>query len=72
MLTHDSRGRESRTLLLVWVAFLAITARYILGGLVDGIPHMDALDYAGSSSLVVAWWLGREWQVRKTGEPMGQ
>ena len=65
----DSRGNRTRTLVLTWVGFAAITARFVLGGLVDGIPVMPAWDYALASTSVAAWWLGREWMVRTKAVP---
>ena len=65
----DSRGQRTRTLVLTWVGFAAITARFLAGGLVAGIPVMQAWDYALASTAVTAWWLGREWMVRTKAIP---
>lgn len=66
----DSSQRESRTLLFVTIAFLVITAKFLLAG-VDlsayglGKPtDISLIDYATSFTAVLAVWLGREWVRR--------
>lgn len=66
----DNSQRESRTLVFVTVAFLVITAKFMLSG-VDlsayglGKPSEISLgEYAGSFAAVLAVWLGREWVKR--------
>lgn len=66
----DSSLRESKTLLFVTIAFLAITIKFMLAG-VDlsvygfGKPSDISLgEYASSFAMVLAVWLGREWVKR--------
>lgn len=64
----DTRGRESRTLAFVLVAFSLMSLRFALGGLgcdlggfrfEVGVTSM--IDYGAAVAAVLAVWLGREW-----------
>jgi hypothetical protein len=72
----DSRGRESRTLLFVAVAFTLISLRFMLGGLdlTWGAVHYvlagsALLDYGAAVTAVLAIWLGREWIFKGESKP---
>ena len=65
---RDSRGRESKTLAFVRIAFGLVTLRFALGGLalkgagIDlAIPASSLSDYGAAVALILAIWLGREW-----------
>ena len=72
MKMKDSRGRESTTLTFVWIAFAALTVKFILGGMTLGPigaqPVIDASGYGIAIAGVLAIWLGREYQARPKGE----
>ncbi|MEI2742736.1 MAG: hypothetical protein V9G63_16355 [Candidatus Competibacter sp.] len=64
---RDARGRESRTLALVGVSWLLVTAKFILdsfGPPVGFGPYgaaVSPVDYAAATAALLAVWLGREW-----------
>ncbi len=71
---RDARGRESRTLSFVVVAFSLMTLRFVLGGLdFDfGAFHYEVastpmVDYGAAVAAVLAVWLGREWINKRGG-----
>lgn len=60
---HDNRGRESRTLFFVSVAFAMVNCALVLGW-AGVVPLMTMPEYAQNCALVLAPWLGREWIKR--------
>lgn len=64
----DSRGNRSKTLPFVVVAFIAVTARFLAGGLTLGqfgeVPAMDGWSYGAAIGAILAIWLGREWKQK--------
>lgn len=73
---RDARGRESRTLAIVGLSWLAMTARFALGGLSAdfgdvrwevGVTAMT--DYGVATTAILAAWLGREWIDLKREKP---
>ena len=65
----DSRGRESHTLLFVALAALILIYKFAVAGLtLWGVtfPVMSATEFGISFGTVLAVWLGREWQEKKT------
>ena len=56
----DSRGRESMTLSLVSVSWLALTVMFMWKG-----TAADMLNYGTAVAAVLAVWLGREWTEKK-------
>lgn len=65
---RDARGRESRTLSFVIVAFSLMTLRFVLGGLdFDfgafhyAVASTHMVDYGAAVAAVIAVWVGREW-----------
>lgn len=73
---RDTRGRESRTLWFVAVAFTLVSIRFVLGGL-DltwgamryTLASSGLLDYGASVTAILMIWLGREWIVRQEPPP---
>jgi len=64
----ESRGKESRTLTFVSVAYWMVTFKYVVGGvayaghgLTVNIPHMSANEYSLAIGAILLIWLGREW-----------
>ena len=55
----DSRGRESITLQIVVASWLAITVMFMWKG-----SASDIASYGASVLLLLAGWLGREYQAR--------
>lgn len=69
----DARGRESRTLFFVSVAFAFLSIRFVLGGLQASLGDFrfevvstPMLDYGAAVAAVLAVWLGREFIDRKS------
>ena len=58
----DSKGRESRTLKFVSIAFSLISAAFALSWIDgDGIPLGE---YGAAVGMILAPWVGREWVKR--------
>ncbi len=64
----DSKGRESRTLFFIAVAFAVITIRYFFQGLgIEWGPikfiitDTSMVEFSGSVTALLGIWLGREW-----------
>lgn len=61
----DGNGRESRTLLLVTLAYLAIFIKFIIAGMelpiIGKMPLMTPTEFASSEAMIMGIWLGREW-----------
>jgi hypothetical protein len=67
----DSRGRESRTLVFVWIAFAVLVIKFAVSGItVYGLklPAMGALEFGGAFAAILGAWLGREWQARQNND----
>jgi hypothetical protein len=66
--TYDSRGRESKTLTMVTVSWLALLIKFSLAGLdvpfVGAFPVMSANEFGLATAAVLAIWLGREWKEK--------
>ena len=65
---RDSKGRESRTLFLVAVAFTLLSLRFIAGGMLFDIGWFrwefaatTLIDYGAAIAAVLSIWLGRQW-----------
>ena len=76
MRQKDSRGRESTTLGFVVVAFWLVTLKYAFSGIAyaDGklsvsLSFAGAGEYGAAVALILAIWLGREWQEKRTPPP---
>lgn len=72
---RDSKGRESRTLWFVCVAFFVLTFRFFAGGLEFTIGPVHWLiqsapltDYGVAIAAILAVWVGREWT--NSGKPV--
>lgn len=64
---RDARGHASRTLWFVTVAFVLLSLRFIVGGmLLDlgwfkwDLPATALIDYGAATAAIVAVWVGRE------------
>ncbi len=70
---HDARGRESRTLAIVGLSWLGVSARFTLDslaplfGLLPCSGSMTATEYAAVTAVLLGAWLGREWVDAKRG-----
>ena len=64
----DSRGRQSKTLTFVAIAFAAVVLRFLGAGLELGplgeVPAMGGGEFAAAIAAVLGIWLGREYQAR--------
>ena len=65
---RDSKGRESRTLTFVSIAFFLLSIRFFFSGMqLDfGWWHWEfstagLVDYGAAIAAVLSIWLGREW-----------
>lgn len=59
MRLRDSRGRESTTLAFVAASWFAVTMMFMWKG-----TAADIGAYGAAVALILAIWLGREWQTR--------
>lgn len=64
---RDGRGRESRTLFLVAVAFTLLSLRFVAGGMLLDfgwfrweLAASSFIDYGAAIAAVLSVWLGRE------------
>lgn len=62
----DSRGKPSHTLFFVSVAFLAITAKFCIGGFF-GLPPVGLSEYGAAFAAIVVPYIGREWIDKSAG-----
>ncbi len=65
---RDSKGRESRTLAFVGIAFTLVSARFVLGGFSAdfGVFKFEVgttpmIDYGAAMAAILSVWLSREW-----------
>lgn len=68
-LITDSRGQQSRTLVFVTVSWAVLVVKFALAGLVipvlGSVPAMTAAEFGSAMAMILAIWLGREWQARR-------
>jgi hypothetical protein len=66
--THDSRGRESKTLTMVTVSWFTLLVKFAGAGLtlpvVGEFPVMSANEFGLATAAILAIWLGREWKEK--------
>jgi len=59
----DSRGKESKTLFFVTVSWLALLAKFLLGGFFS-FPVISSAAFSAGVTAILAIWLGREWMEK--------
>lgn len=65
---RDCRGKESTTLTLVTVAFIALVIKFVFAGITVAsvsMPPMSAGEFGLAAGTILAIWLGREWTEKK-------
>ncbi len=69
----DSRGKNSKTLTFVTIAFIVVIVKFVLAGLVipvlGTVPVMGGGEFAAAIGAVLGIWTAREW---KDKEPLGK
>lgn len=67
----DTRGRESKTLSFVTLAFFALLFKFIGAGLdlpvIGEFPEMGAQEFGVAVAAILTIWIGREW-TEKVGK----
>lgn len=62
------RGKQSTTLLFVTLSWSAVFAKFVVAGVDLGplgiMPPMGAGEFGSAVALILAIWLGREWQEK--------
>ena len=62
----DARGKQSRTLVFVSVAFAAVTLKFLVGGMeLPGLgpqPEVDVSAYGSAALMIIGTWVAREWK----------
>jgi len=65
MNTYDSRGKQSRTLLFVGMAWVILLIKFLISGMtlpiVGTMTEMTAIEFGSAFALIMAPWLGREY-----------
>ncbi len=65
----DSRGRESITLMFVFLSWWAVWIKFVLAGatlpLFGLVPPMSATEFGLATAGILAIWLSREWADKK-------
>jgi hypothetical protein len=65
----DTRGRESKTLTFVTLAYAALLIKFVLADLTlplfGLVPPMTATEFGVSVAAVLAIWLQREWTEKR-------
>lgn len=68
----DSRGKQSATLFFVAVSWAVVTVKFLIAGAKLGalgvMAPMGGGEYGSAVALILAAWLGREWQAREVLE----
>jgi hypothetical protein len=64
----DARGNQSKTLMFVSVSWLVVVIKFVIAGVNLGqfgiMPPMSAGEFGTAIALILAIWLGREWQEK--------
>jgi len=62
------RGKQSTTLLFVSVSWAVVLVKFLVAGVNLGplgiMPPMGAGEFGSAVALILAIWLGREWQEK--------
>ena len=68
----DSRGKESTTLTFVFVAFMAVFIKFLIGGMnlpvIGEMPVIGAGEFGLAVTGILAIWLNREWKEARHGQ----
>lgn len=66
---RDARGRPSRTLPFVAVAWAVTTLKFLVAGLSLGplgtAPAMGAGEYGAAMATILGIWVAREWRAKE-------